>query len=796
VSSWALRYEGYNPAEEGLREALCTLGNGYVATRGAAPEAVAGDVSYPGTYAAGVFNRLTEEMSGRTVDNESIVNLPNWLYLTFRVEGGPWFSLEDVELLDYVQELNLREAVLMRRLRYRDGAGRTTAVTQRRLVSMADPHVCALETTIFAEDWSGRLEVRSAIDGRVKNWLVPRYRKLRSEHLDVVRVDRPRQDSVLMEVETNESHVRVAMGARTTMHHNGDQAGPERRDVEDGALIGQDLAIDLVQGERVTIEKIATIFTVRDAATDEPAVQAARDLSRLGRFDDLLEEHVVAWRHTWQRYYVELDGSTEVMRVLRLHLLHLAQTLSPHTAEIDAGVPARGLHGEAYRGHIFWDELFVFPLLNVRYPEIARSLLLYRYRRLREARSAAARAGYEGAMFPWQSGSDGREETQQLHLNPMSGRWNPDPTFRQRHVGIAVAYNVWQYHEATDDVEFLAGYGAEMLLEIARFWASAAAYDKIRDRYVITGVMGPDEFHTGYPGGESTGIDNNAYTNVMAAWVLMRALDSLELLPERSRTELVEKLGVGPADLELWREMSRKMFVPFHDDGIISQFEGYGELEELDWARYRAEYPDIQRMDRILEAEGDDPNRYKLSKQADALMLFYLLSVEEVVELFGRLGYELSQDQVERTIDYYEARSSHGSTLSAVVHAWALVRTKPERAIEFFERALLSDVIDIQGGTTREGIHLAAMTGSVDLLQRCFSGLQLRSERLVLDPHWPSNLGTLTFSIQYRDLPLTINVSDTGVEVVAGPGMERPIEVGFRDEVAQLKAGSSVQFTT
>ena len=143
----------------------------------------------------------------------------------------------------------------------------------------------------------------------------------------------------------------------------------------------------------------------------------------------------------------------------------------------DVGIPARGLHGEAYRGHIFWDELFIFPVINLRIPAITRALLKYRYRRLEEARLAAKEAGFEGAMFPWQSGSDGREETQQVHLNPKSGRWLPDNSHLQRHVSAAIAYNIWHYYEATWDLEFMAYYGAEMLFEIARFWTSATSYD-------------------------------------------------------------------------------------------------------------------------------------------------------------------------------------------------------------------------------------------------------------------------------------------------------------------------------
>ena len=153
---------------------------------------------------------------------------------------------------------------------------------------------------------------------------------------------------------------------------------------------------------------------------------------------------------------------------LRLHVFHLLQTVSPHSIDLDVGIPARGLHGEAYRGHVFWDEMFVLPFLNLRLPEVARSMLLYRWRRLPQARASARSAGHRGAMFPWQSGATGREESQTLHLNPRSGRWLPDNSHLQRHIGLAVAYNTWRYYEATGDVDFLTEYGAELILSVAR----------------------------------------------------------------------------------------------------------------------------------------------------------------------------------------------------------------------------------------------------------------------------------------------------------------------------------------
>jgi trehalose/maltose hydrolase-like predicted phosphorylase len=303
-------------------------------------------------------------------------------------------------------------------------------------------------------------------------------------------------------------------------------------------------------------------------------------------------------------------------------------------------------------------------------------------------------------MYPWQSGSDGKEETQVVHLNPRSGVWEPDLSQNQRHVNAAIFYNVWHYHQATADSEFLLEQGAEMMLEIARFWASLAHFNPERERYEIHGVMGPDEFHEKYPGSEEGGLRNNAYTNVMVAWISETVLRVLDMLPDRRRDFLRRRIGLTDQEVEKWQDMSTKMFVPFHDDGIISQFEGYGDLEELDWDAYRKQYGNIQRLDRILRAAGDDPDRYKLAKQADALLLFFLFREDELRQILERLGYPYAADTLRKNLDYYDARTSHGSTLSFVAHAGVMASVDPEGSWERYMVALESDVGDVQGGTT------------------------------------------------------------------------------------------------
>jgi alpha,alpha-trehalase len=791
---WTITYEGFNPEHEGLRETLCTLGNGYFATRGAAPESNADDIHYPGTYVADCYNRLETGVAGRAVENESLVNLPNWLPLGFQFRNGDWFDIEKVNLLEYRQELNIRQGVLNRLLRFADKEGGRTRIFQRRFVSMAGSHLAGLETTVVAENWSGRILVRSALDGQVTNNGVKRYRQLNSRHLTPIEAESIDDETIHLQVETNQSHIRVAEAARTRLFCEGSQVSVEPRVIQEPGYVAQEFSVEVEKGKALTIEKIVALYTSRDRAISESGVEARKEVERATAFDILLERHVLRWNNLWRRCRIAVEDSERVAIVLHLHIFHLLQTVSPHTIGRDAGVPPRGLHGEAYRGHILWDELFIFPLLNLRIPDITRTLLMYRYRRLSEARWAARQAGYDGAMYPWQSGSDGREESQNLHLNPRSGRWIADNSQLQRHIGIAVAYNVWQYYQVTGDMNFLSFYGAEMLAELARFWASIARYNRSLGRYEIHRVMGPDEFHDAYPDATEPGINNNAYTNIMAVWVLCRALEAIELLPDMQRQALTDRLALKPEELERWEDISRKMRVVFHGNGIISQFEGYDKLEEFDWEGYRRKYGNIQRLDRILEAEGDSPNRYKLSKQADVLMLFYLLSADELGEIFRRLNYPFKSETVPRNVEYYLKRSSNGSTLSWVVHAWVLARSKRERSWHLFKEALESDVSDIQGGTTPEGIHLGAMAGTVDLVQRCYTGIETRQDRLQLNPYLPHELKKVQFDIMYRQHWVNLNITSNRLTVSTRPRAAAPITIGFRKDTFELKPGDTLEF--
>jgi beta-phosphoglucomutase family hydrolase len=792
---WLLRYDGFDPATEGQREALCTLGNGYWGTRGAASESEADAVHYPGTYLAGVYNRVRTDLGAHSVEDEHMVNAPNWLPLHFKVADNEWFHPSSLQVVEYRQELDLRRAVLSRVIRFRDHDGRTTRVTSRRFVSQSAPHLAVMETTFEAEDWSGQITVQSALDGRVANRNVAADRLLTGRHLVPRTAAGIDEETVLLEMETTQSGIHIAMASRTRALQGSRQLAVNRRLLtDDRGWVAHEFELTLEKGYPVRVEKIVIVSTSRDRAIASPALAVTTWIHRVADTAELEAAHERKWQILWDEFAVQMRTDERQSLALNLNTFHVLQTVADVDSDLDAGVPARGLHGEGYRGHVFWDEMFVYPILTLRRPDLSRALLGYRYRRLNEARAMAQAAGFEGAMFPWQSGIDGREVTPTELFNTRSGRWMPDYSHHQRHVGLAIAYSVWQYYQAAGDVDYLIHQGAELLLEVARFFAALTTYDAAADRYDIDGAMGPDEFHDGYPGMPGKGLRNNAYTNVMTAWVLRRAVQTVSLLEGRYCRPLWNRLRLRSDEVARWQHISRRLRVPFHADGVISQFEGYENLPEFDWDAYRARYGDLGRMDLILNAEGDHTNNYRASKQADVLMLLYLFSAEELRALLHEMGYQLAPEAIVRTVDFYASRSAHGSTLSNVAHSWVEARRDRERSWIFLTTALETDLADIQGGTTHEGIHLGAMAGSVDMVLRCYTGLEIRDDKLWLHPVLPAELAWATFTINYREQPIRLEVTASNLRLHVHAGGARTVTVMVEGVEATLSPGEIRDF--
>jgi beta-phosphoglucomutase family hydrolase len=793
---WQLTYHGFEAEAETLREALTTVGNGYFGTRGAfvgTPEVQ--DIHYPGTYIAGLYNKLPTEVHGKTIYNNDFVNVPNWLLVTVRIGDDPPLTPLDCELLQYRHCLDLKRAIVSRTMRFRDGQGRVTRIATERFAGMDNPHLAALRVWITAENYSEQVRLCSSLDGTVVNDGVPRYRELASDHLSPVSVSE--SDGVCsLHVETKTSKVKIYFHGKTRVAKGDEAVQPSRSVTTEPGVVTEEYRVDASEGTTYRFEKVVSIFTSKDDNAISPS-ETGRDLvADAPPYEQLRAAHEEQWAKLWNMSDIVILGDRFSQRAIRLHIYHLLTTASRHNVDIDAGLPARGLHGEAYRGHIFWDEIFIAPFYNLHLPEITKSHLLYRYRRLDQARKNARDSGYEGAMYPWQTADDGTEESQVIHYNPRSGEWDPDLSRNQRHISISIAYNIWAYFYCTYDSAFLYDVGMEMLLEICRFWSSIAEYNEKDDRYHIHGVMGPNEFHEKYPGADEAGYTDNAYTNIMTAWLLHKCLETYEYLPDEVRERLDRRIGFDASELDRWRHIVRRMAVVITDDGIISQFDGWMSLQDLDWEDYRRKYDNIHRLDRILKAEGDSPNRYKVSKQADALQIFYMLAPGQVSNILRLMGYETGDpaEFARKNYEHFVERTSHGSTLSYVVHSAILKYLERHKHDQWkwFIEALRSDICDTQGGTTPEGIHCGVMGGTIDIIVKSFAGINLFKDHINVSPDLPRCWHGLSFRIQHRGNVFEFTVGWEELTVSRLSPERTPMCIRYEGDDYEVRAGERV----
>ncbi len=759
--NWSLSYFDYVVDKEKSREALLTVGNGYMGTRGAMEETSSGSYNNPGTYIAGLYNRLTTKIADKDIVNEDFVSAPNWLSLTFKIEDEPWYNPNTSNIEEIWRKLDFRTGVLSKFIIVTDDENHRTKIESKRIVSMDNPHQAAISYTITPLNYSGQITFSSNIDGTIINEGVERYKSLNSKHLKPVSQGGEGNVSWL-EVVTNQSNIKVAEVAKLNIKSKNISS---LTNTTDEGIVYTYVDVVAEQNQPITIEKLVAVYDSNNTPGDVKQL-AISCIDSVSSFSQMQMESENAWKKIWDEIDIKLEGDRMSQKMLRLHMYHLMVSASPHNKNIDAGITARGLHGEAYRGHIFWDELFILPFYDVHFPTVAKSMLLYRYNRIDKAREYAAEYGYKGAMFPWQSGSDGREETQIIHLNPISGEWGDDYSSLQRHVSLSIAYNIWQYYNITNDIQFMESYGAEMYLEICRFWESKAHYNPKTSRYSIDKVMGPDEFHESYPNATEGGIRDNAYTNLMTSWMFSKAETILNSISNNSKKELAEKINFQLVELEQWQKIQRNLNLVIDNEGIISQYDGYFDLKELDWDYYRNKYSDVHRMDRVLKAEGKSADDYKVSKQADMLMIYYNLNNEEVSSIISDLNYELPENYLEKNLNYYLQRTSHGSTLSRVVHAQlANIIHDKELSWELYQDALTSDYNDIQGGTTAEGIHAGVMAGTVMIAISTFAGVDIRGDKIIVNPCLPKHWKKIEFSLTFKNVFYSFVISHDDVDV-------------------------------
>ncbi|WP_189615724.1 glycoside hydrolase family 65 protein [Pigmentiphaga litoralis] len=801
-----IEFTHYDAADEARREALFTLGNGCLIWRASAPEAAhlitqadtARRIHYAGLYHAGWYDDAPRQVNGKVARMGAIVNLPDPFGLTLALDDGDWFDIHQAHILSYRQQLDLEASVLERLIVVKVDGGRL-CLREQRVVSMADPSCALLRWRVRVPGTVQRVKVRAQLRTHVSNTLVHRNAAYEGQRLTPLATHHNEKGVAAVLAHLDDASRRVMVACRNQVEPAVDTW--RTRD-DDGAIVLEaDLRLDTAR--TLTIEQRAHLsvgHTSNSASRRDPHSGSTPLDTGLGvdcttaiglipdaPFDRLLDAHRAAWARLWDSASIRA-ADADLDRALRFAVWHIFQAVSPLSAGRDQGFPPRGW-GEGYFGQIFWDDMFVFPFLVTHCPELAHSLLTYRHRRLPEARARAQQAGLAGAMFPWRSAWAGSEETPPFQCNPLSGHWMPDPTHLQRHVGAAIVHNVWQLYLATHDRALLEGEGGDLMMEIARFWSSLARFDDVLGRYVIRGVLGPDEYHTRYPGSASPGLDNNAYTNLMAVWSLCKALEVIDLLPPDKAVTLRNRIGIHDDELARWDDISRRMSLPFVAPDVLSQFDGYTGLQHAPSAWRVDERP---RLDWLLESRGDDTANYQLTKQADVLCLFHLLPAHDLRSMIQRLGYTVGPPFMRKTADFHLARITHESSLSKMVCAGALTRLDPATSWSYFQECVLRDLA-MPGGGVAEGVHLGAMAGSLDILQRHYLGITPARDGLHVQPAPPPGLGAVSVKIRYRGARLRADLKDGQLDLtVLQTVNDTPVAVVHGATVHQLRQGSTL----
>jgi len=783
---WQVVFGAFDPEDEHRREALLALGNGVLSWRSAAPEAAAADdaaqdVHYAGFYRAGWYDDARRDVNGEAVNLAALVNLPDPFGLSVSLDGRRWFGSAEVQRLRYRQTLRMDRGHLEREITFVLD-GHRFHLQEVRLLSLAEPHLAVLRWDLHCPPGIDRLLVRAVLDGGVQNALIRKNRTYEGKRLFDLCMDSAGDGRAALSARVSTPGRRLAM-AVWTRH---DAAPTSWQCVRQGERLLQQTECALNEHRRLVIEK-RIIVQVDSELPDDPSEARRQVLERLPAqsFARLHLRHAKAWRQLWVDVPLTLSAP-ELERPLRLHAFHLLQTISPHSLGQDLGFPPRGWQ-EGYFGHVFWDEIFAYPFLSCRFPDLARLLLDYRYRRLDMARQRAREAGLRGAMFPWRSAGDGHEQTPPFQCNPLSGHWMPDHTHLQRHIGAAIAHDAWQLYLATGDDDLLAGKAGELILEIARFWASLAQWNADRGRYVILGVIGPDEYHNFAPGEDAPGLSNNAYTNLMAVWSLKLGLQVVETLPASQAEDLCARLAVTPEERDGWGHMARTLYLPIRPDGVLDQFESAERLEHGDDAWRHDDRP---RLDWMLEAQGDRPDRYRLTKQPDVLMLFYLFPQPTLQDLVESLDYRFDQRALRRTAEFHLSNITHESSLSIVVCAGAMARLDPQASWTYFQQSMGIDLEAPSNGGTLEGVHLGAMAGSLDVLQRHYLGIRPDLDGLHVFPAPPAALGNVEIAVRYRGARLRVVLDRSSLLIHADAANLHDTPIRHSGGLVQLPPGA------
>ncbi len=749
MNPWYIEEREFDPKKLRSRETVYTIGNGYFGTRGTFEEGY--PKATPGTLLFGVFDDIA-------IVKEELANAPDWLTMKLFVNDER-FRLDQGKILNYHRILDMQHGILRRDVLWESPGGIRIRITSERFASLADEHVGVIRYSLTAEEHpetEGKLNVFlwSALNMTVGNYDLIHWEP----------VEQRRDGELLwLHAQTRHSSVQLVQTMSLTSRNCEFQKELIRSDTSPSIRIYKDLAV----GETMTIEKVVVMYTSRDVENPlqtaiehhHKILQSSASPAELGKYytvlvegttyvnpcvqiepyETLLAEHKKAWHDYWQVSDVVIEGDDRAQQAIRYNIYQLRISASSHDSRYS--IAAKGLTGFGYRGHVFQDtEIFMLPYFTYVHPDIARNLLLYRYRLLPAAQAKAKRNGYDGAQFPWESTLNGEETTPPAIVHPETSELIPVLNGQiELHITASISHGVWQYWQFTGDDEFMREYGTEILLSTAEFWACRVVWNPESSYYEINNVIGPDEYHEH--------VNNNAYTNYMARWNIQIAIKALHWLrsaaPDKAK-QLTQQFDLNEKRLARWHDVIAYIRIPQDKrTGLFEQFDGFFQLEPLDQEKYKGRTKSYQGILGMKVVQY-----YQIIKQADVLMLLTTLDQQ----------FDLKTKKVNWEYYYPITDHDYGSSLTPAFHViLACELGLTETAYQMFMKGALVDLED-QRGNSDEGIHCACAGAVWQAAILGFARLRFTDNGFTTNPVWPDGWTRLAFTCFHKGKQLSIDL--------------------------------------
>ncbi|MFH0926255.1 MAG: glycosyl hydrolase family 65 protein [bacterium] len=724
-NKWLIVEKDWAPKQQKINETIFTLGNGYIGSRGVLEEIPA--TSSPGTFFAGIY-----DTSGSKVPD--LVNAPN--PVDFRISAsGEKFDLTAMDIKHHKRILDLYKGLLVRETLFVDSQGNKFSYQSLRFFSMDNVHLAVMQIIFIPIDYDITLTIQNAVDLSMSN--SGGIEEGKKRHYNIYEF--VKKDSVnFLSIKTLQKDIFIDYASLLEI-----KKGEEKPYITPH----RDFNLNIKRGETVRFTSYFSFYHLLDCpdynTLKKQTIKRVKESAKKG-YERLLKRHINAWEKRWEPFEINIEGDIDIERSVHFNLYHLLiSALDDHG---NTSIGARTLSGEGYRGHVFWDtEIFILPFFIFNDPKIAKSLLLYRYKKLNAARTIAKKKGFEGAMFPWESADTGEEATP-TWAKGLNGNIIRIHTTREQHISADIAYAVYYYYITTLDVDFMLQYGLELLIEIARFWLSRLEWNEKDKIYGINHVIGPDEFHED--------VNNSVYTNRIAQWSIQTTSYVLKKFTqdyEKELSKLFFKLNLPFDSLNFWEEKANLIYLkkPPQGDHIIEAFDQFFQrkfvpINELN-ENMLPVIPESVKMNEL--------DRTQLVKQADVVMLLYLFSEDYTLEEKAANYY------------YYDKRTLHKSSLSPAIYS--IIASEIGNKVTAFHYFLISLYADLRNihGNTREGIHAASLGGTWQAVINGFGGLRIKKGLLSFDPHLPEHWKALSFKIMWRNREFSISITYKDIKI-------------------------------